>query len=228
MSRTARALTYPHRYLEVARTVRRARAVPANATFGQAYSFAREIGITQQDEEIEWLFDLVRAERPRRVLEIGVDEGGTLFLWSRAAAQDAHLIAIDTRPPGPLGLMSPFPLVRRGFAHSQQRIELLLGTDSHRVETHARVKSLLGDEQVDFLFVDGDHRHEGVWADFRMYSPLVRKGGLVAFHDVSQTPDVSTEGVASFWREFTAQYETDERVVGTSPGFGIGIYRVPS
>jgi hypothetical protein len=34
--------------------------------------------------------------------------------------------------------------------------------------------------------------------------------------------------VARFWQEFTAQHETDERVLGDEPGFGIGIYRVPS
>jgi hypothetical protein len=33
------------------------------------------------------------------------------------------------------------------------------------------------------LFIDGDHRYEGVRRDFEMYSPLVGAGGLIAFHD---------------------------------------------
>lgn len=41
---------------------------------------------------------------------------------------------------------------------------------------------------MDFLFIDGDHAYEGVKADFEMYSPLVRKGGLVALHDICVHP----------------------------------------
>ena len=60
-----------------------------------------------------------------------------------------------------------------------------------------------------------------------MYSPLVAPGRLVAFHDISPNPAEWTQGVARFWREFTAEHETKERVVGGELGFGIGVYRVP-
>ena len=69
--------------------LRRVRMVAQNATFDEAYAFAgAEIGIAQKREEIQWLFEFVRAARPRVVLEIGLDLGGTFFLWSRAAAPD--------------------------------------------------------------------------------------------------------------------------------------------
>jgi predicted O-methyltransferase YrrM len=42
----------------------------------------------------------------------------------------------------------------------------------------------LKDNKVDFLFIDADHSYEGVKKDFEMYSPLVRKGGIIAFHDI--------------------------------------------
>ena len=60
-----------------------------------------------------------------------------------------------------------------------------------------------------------------------MYSPLLAPGGLVAFHDISPNSAEWTKGVASFWREFSAQHETQERVVEGDVGFGIGVYRVP-
>ena len=47
-----------------------------------------------------------------------------------------------------------------------------------------KIKAILKDNKVDFLFIDGDHSHEGVKKDFEMYSPLVRKGGIIAFHDI--------------------------------------------
>jgi hypothetical protein len=42
----------------------------------------------------------------------------------------------------------------------------------------------LRDKKVDFLFIDADHSYEGIKKDFEMYSLLVRKGGIIAFHDI--------------------------------------------
>jgi predicted O-methyltransferase YrrM len=216
------------RYAAAFRQLRRVRAVARYLTFEKAYSFAEaEIGIAQNPEEIRWLFELVRAERPRVVLEIGLHLGGTFFLWSRAAAPDAHLIAIDIKPVGRLGMWSSFSFVRRGFAVGSQRVTLLMDSDSHSEATRQRIAALLDGRAVDFLFIDGDHSCEGVWQDFNMYSPFVAPGGLVAFHDISQNPAEQTKGVAQFWRKFTAEHETEERVVNHEPGFGIGVYRMP-
>ena len=210
------------------RQLRRVRAVGENLTFDEAYAFAdAEIGILQKHEEIRWLFELVRAERPRVVLEIGLDFGGTFFLWSRAAAPDAHLLAIDTKPVGRLGMWSPFSLVRRGFAVGSQRVTLLMDSDSHSAATWQRIAALLDGRAVDFLFIHGDHSCEGVWQDFKAYSPFVIPGGLIGFADISQNPAERTKGVAQFWREFTVEHETEERVVNDEPGFGIGVYRMP-
>ena len=217
------------RYAAAFRQLRRVRTVAQNLTFDKAYAFAdAEIGIVEKPEEIRWLFELVRAERPRVVLEIGLDFGGTFFLWSRAAAPDAHLFAIDTKPVGRLGMWSPFSLVRRAFALGSQRVTLLMDTDSHSETTRQRIATLLEGRAVDFLFIHGDHSSEGVWQDFKTYSPFVAPGGLIAFHDISQNPADRTKGVAQFWREFTVKHETDERVVNDEPGFGIGVYRMPA
>jgi predicted O-methyltransferase YrrM len=216
------------RYATAFKQLRRVRAVAQNLTFDKAYAFANaEFGIVQKPEEIRWLFELVRAERPGVVLEIGRDFGGALFLWSRAAAPDAHLLAIDTKPVGRLGKWSSFSLVRRAFAVGSQRITLLMDSDSRSETTGQRIAALLEGRMVDFLFIHGDHSCEGAWQDFKTYSPFVAPGGLIAFHDISQNPAERTKGVAQFWREFTVEHETDERVVSDEPGFGIGVYRMP-
>ena len=36
---------------------------------------------------------------------------------------------------------------------------------------------------IDFLFIDGDHSVEGCAYDFTNFSPLLKKGGYLAFHD---------------------------------------------
>jgi cephalosporin hydroxylase len=38
-------------------------------------------------------------------------------------------------------------------------------------------------ESIDFLFIDGDHSYQGVLTDWLLYAPLVRSGGIIAFHD---------------------------------------------
>jgi len=227
MSGPRQALGYVRRYRAALAEAGRMRALPAAMQFDAAFAVAQQIGVTQKEDEIRWLFELVRADAPTTVLEIGLDEGGTLFLWTRAAAPDAHLVAIDTRPMGRLGLRSPFPLVRRSFARDAQHVDLVMPADSHARSTSERIQALLGTRRLDFLFIDGDHTRDGVWQDFHTYGSFVRPGGLIAFHDVSQRSTSATEGVARFWREFTAEHATDERVVGKEPGFGIGVYRVP-
>jgi predicted O-methyltransferase YrrM len=221
-----KAIAYAAAYARGARLVARGRSV--GGEFDPAFAHARRVGITQKPEEIAWLFARVAELRPERVLEIGTDEGGTLFLWTRAAAPDARLVAVDTRPLGPLAARSPFALTLRGFTRARQRIAVVMPADSHDPSTREHVETLLGGQPLDFLFLDGDHGYEGIWQDFRMYAPLVRPGGLVAFHDVSQDPAPSTEGVARFWREFGREHETEELVAAGDAGFGIGLYRVPS
>ena len=48
------------------------------------------------------------------------------------------------------------------------------------------IKELIDQEKkIDFLFIDGDHNYEGVKADWNLYSPLLTRGSLIAFHDTS-------------------------------------------
>ena len=58
------------------------------------------------------------------------------------------------------------------------------------------------------MFIDGDHTYEGVKKDFKMYKTLVRKNGLIAFHDINS----ETMGVFHFWREIKKRYKYEEIV----------------
>ena len=62
-------------------------------------------------------------------------------------------------------------------------------------ETH--VIRVLGESQkidptpyapIDMIFIDGDHRYEPVKQDIAVWTPFVRKGGIVAFHDYIPEP----------------------------------------
>ncbi len=174
----------------------------------------------QADEEILWLLARAREVEPRVVVEIGTDEGGTLFLWTRVAADDAHLVAIDTRPLGRLGRFSTYALVRRSFRRDRQRVDLLFGRDSHDPETVAALQGLLRRRPIDFLFIDGDHSYEGVRSDFELYAPLVRPGGLVALHDVGAE---DAPGVVRFWSELASAHSSDQLIASQ---YGVGVVRI--
>jgi predicted O-methyltransferase YrrM len=42
-------------------------------------------------------------------------------------------------------------------------------------------------DPVDVVFVDGDHSEDGCRADWELWHPFVRPGGLVLFHDARLT-----------------------------------------
>ena len=73
--------------------------------------------------------------------------------------------------------------------------------------------------------IDGDHTYEGVKQDFEMYSPLVRDGGLIGFHDVVESDEnKSTDTlVYKFWQELPTQNRREKIVDGQL--FGLGLYQ---
>jgi len=157
--------------------------------------------LAQVKDEILKLTSLLDNLKPRAVLEIGTGGGGTLFLWSRVASVDARIISIDL-PGGSFGggyarWKMPF---YKSFARSKQRIYLIRG-DSHDLVTFRDVARMLESHQLDFLFMDGDHSYEGVKKDFEMYSPLVGKGGIIAFHDIVPHSSESGCEVSKFWNQ---------------------------
>jgi len=169
-------------------------------------AFGVSIKPTQVKYEIAKLLEIMADLRPRVVLEIGTMGGGTLFLFTRAADPNAKIISIDL-PGGPFGGGYPrwkIPLYK-SFSKEGQRI-YLIRRDSHDPQTLEEVKRILGDEKVDFLFIDGDHTYEGVKRDFEMYSPLVREGGIIAFHDIVPGPPENVGGVPEFWNRIKTRY----------------------
>ncbi len=178
----------------------------------------------QVRSEILALANRVAVLRPRTLLEIGTAEGGTLFILGRCAAPDAILISLDL-PAGSFG--GGYPVWRGGFYQRltlpRQTLHLLRG-DSHQQSSFDRVRNLLCGAPLDFLFIDGDHSYPGVKRDFELYSPLVRQGGLIAFHDIARHPaDVGCQ-VDRFWSEIRNHFRYEELIEDPGQGGkGIGI-----
>lgn len=149
-------------------------------------------------------------------------------MFCQIALPDAHIISADL-PHGNFGggyRIVQKPLFRR-FAQAQQKLALVRA-NSHRSETLSTVVSVLRGHLLDLLFIDdGDHSYDGVRRDFEMYSPLVRKGGIVAFHDIVEHVTRPECQVAAFWKEIKDCYRCKEIVYDRTQGWtGIGVLYV--
>ena len=128
-------------------------------------------GFIQQDKEEFWqLMEYLIELKPQKILEIGNACGGTTLFWQALAPE---VYSLDIKPleghiPG-----NYFP-----------NVTFIVG-DAHKQETLEEAKVFA---PYDFLFIDGDHCTEGVKQDYEMYSPLVRSGGIVGFHDYNHDP----------------------------------------
>jgi predicted O-methyltransferase YrrM len=99
----------------------------------------------------------------------------------------------------------------------------LLRADSYDTKTLSQVQTLLRDQPVDFLFLDGDHSYQGIKTDFEMYAPLVKKGGLVAFHGIEPSTIDNWIQVGRFWNEIKTHYAYQEFLDPEISWGGIGV-----
>jgi len=192
-------------------------------TFGQGF-----LRPAQVRSEIQQALEVIEIDQPKVVVEIGTAGGGNFFLLSRAAHSDGHLVSVDL----PLGRWGDgyqawkVPIFRRLLVKGQR--SHFIRANSHDSATVDEVKRVLQGKPVDVLFIDGDHSYEGVKEDFDRYSKLVRRGGLVFFHDIVHHPAAADCHVDRLWGELRQCYESREFVENVDQGWGgIGLIRTP-
>lgn len=172
----------------------------------QGFGLYRRLKPNQDRGEITSLARNVAAISPRVIVEIGTRGGGTLFFWSQCSAALQLLVSIDL-PGGIHG--GGYPEQRAKFYERFVanrpgcRMELMR-VDSQQASTRAKLVETLHGRPIDFLFIDGDHRYEGVKKDFEMYRPLVRPGGLIGFHDIRPNIQDADTKVFQLWDEIKA------------------------
>lgn len=171
--------------------------------------------------EITALARAVEALKPKIILEIGTARGGTLLIWSSLASD--KVISCDMQDMSIQG-----ELLRALPPKDSQCEVVLLSGNSHDPDFRRRVIQELGGEQVDLLFIDGDHTEQGVEADYRDYHHLVRPGGIIAFHDIVESQPLDINQVYYFWQRLKREgVQTEEFIDAPDQcGFGIGIVHV--
>ena len=100
----------------------------------------------------------------------------------------------------------------------QARLVVVGAAAPNTETTKDALEQILAGRAIDLLFIDGDHTYEGVRADFEMYSPLVRAGGLVGFHDTLPHTKAQHCHVDQFWNEIKLVYPHREYTVPGEDG----------
>jgi cephalosporin hydroxylase len=192
---------------------------------------AFSLGMIQVREEIIPFVDFLRQRPLKHVMEIGSESGGTLYLWAKLAKLGGLKISLD-KPDGTSGswlYREPEALAKRTklFESFAPRVKVVTG-DSHSEEIKAQVANILGNEKLDFLFIDGDHSYEGVKADWEMYREFVRPGGIVAFHDINQGEYMNIRGcqVGRLWAELQAEKLKTREFNQKKHWAGIGVVEI--
>jgi predicted O-methyltransferase YrrM len=143
------------------------------------------------EADLQWLAD--RAHGRRTIVEIGSWQGRSTRAMADAQPEDGLLYAID--------YWSVTPETAEEEADYQQgeRLEdvkaaFLVNLEdlivSGRVvpvdhDSQRGVPPCLEGAAVDLLFIDGDHRYAAVRSDIQLFTPLVRRGGVICGHDYS-------------------------------------------
>lgn len=193
------------------------------------------VGAVQKFSELGKLLQIVADHQPRVIVEIGTARGGTFWAIAQTAPDDALLVSMDIPAGSPLDIIGGQDAYGdrdrekiREFAKPGQTVRLI-DMDSQTPEALHALQDALRGHSIDLLFIDGDHRYEGVQHDYQTYRPLVREGGIIAFHDIVSHADKRV-GVTRLWNEITPRNHTEELLGkenwGASPWGGIGVVHV--
>jgi len=176
----------------------------------------------QINTEIKWLCEKINRFAPKCMVEIGSRHGGSLYMLARECQEGATVIAVDLEGQG---------WGKKNSGKSLENVVEKLKKEGYQAtwikgksgdpETVKEVR-VLSRGEIDFLFIDADHRYEEVLQDWANYQGMVRPGGIIGFHDIAHDDSESIygmRGVDRLWRILKPGYETDEIIAG--PGIGI-------
>ncbi len=138
----------------------------------------------------KYLFNKVKALPDRAVIvEIGSYKGrSTVAMAYACIGSNRKIYCIDTWD----GNDSDFP-DRKFFDIWQNNIEknglspYVIPLQGYSHQVLSQWQELAGEQEIDFIFIDGSHQFLDVLKDFELSYNLIKEGGWIAFHDVVPT-----------------------------------------
>ena len=166
------------------------------------------------------IYEFVLEARWNKVLEIGVYRGHSTraILLAMSKNKKGTLVSID--------ILNRDKLLKkwRSYDDLQKHWKFICGDTGLEPTFIAAESELEAGEMYDMLFIDGDHRYERVKHDFNKYSELVKPGGVILIHDVTNR----RFGVKEFWPEITwDKFIIDWGFFGNNVIPGLGLVKKP-
>jgi predicted O-methyltransferase YrrM len=156
------------------------------------------------------LYGLARALKPSVAVEIGSARGKSACFVGRALKENGSgkLFAIDphTRTDwNDENSVDTLEIMRRNIRtlKLERHVEIIRDTS-----VNAAARWML---PIDMIFIDGDHSYDGVKRDWELFSPFVKRFGVVVFHDTMwdlnpESPSSRADmGVPAFVEELRSQ-----------------------
>lgn len=138
-------------------------------------------------EQAAWgLVEKIAAMGPNvQGIEIGVLRGMNSYMLLDACPNITKIIGVDPYLPyqdwqGPVTKA----MMDEAYAEFSENYELMKDRFELFKLNSAQAALELKDAAYDFVFIDGDHSIKGVLTDLDNYAPKVKKGGIVAGHDI--------------------------------------------
>lgn len=130
----------------------------------------------------QFLNGVVRNFKPKKVLEIGVAEGGSSIIILNAIQDinNSHLFSIDLSSHYKVG-----SCVKNFFPQFLNKWSLYKGNVA------AKFIEEIGND-IDMVFIDSAHYEPGEILDFLIVLPFLKEGALVGFHDIGN--QITTAG----------------------------------
>lgn len=170
----------------------------------------------QIEAEFDWLLRIYRKLAPRHVLEIGAHVGGTLYHFMREAPPGSWFTEVS---------MACTPHIPTWVAWANERGHGLEALDGDSTDPR-NVEWMRSQAPYDFAFIDGSHWWEYVSKDWENVRTMVRKGGIIAFHDITDHGGMPNErvDVPRLWKQIKDEgLRTAEKVALPGVYCGIGV-----
>jgi len=155
-------------------------------------------------EHGELFYSLIKLNKAKTIVEIGVDWGSTTRYLCQAASE------IDGKVYGYDGWGDYGPNLSWHHSGSKETVEELLKTNGFTNFELTRVNTLTPEfkelfnskhSEVDFAFIDAEHSYEGIKSDFDIVYPKLSSTGIIAFHDT-----LRIDGCREFVIDLRAKY----------------------
>ena len=179
--------------------------------------------IPQRPDELRKLIKLLQKEKVTSYLEIGSRYGDSFYNIVSSLPPGSRAVAVDM-VDGYWGRSDSRPALEANVAKLKEmgyNVQCFFGDSSS-----LSIRSLVNNcgPKFDCVFIDGDHRYEGLTLDWINYGPM---GKLVAFHDIDGWDQFERRSgaiveVPQVWNILKRHHRHVE-FIGKHRGMGIGV-----